>query len=299
MPYLFLAMMLAARVYVADTGDNKLTVIDSGAPAQPISVSAFPHSLAISPDARKLYVTGAANELDVVDLMSARMIHSVPLDGKPGHIAIAPDGRYLYMCMANRRSIDVLDTASLTAVRTIETTGVPAAIVVTPDNTRMLVGYPGGIDVINIRTSQVEFQISLTGTPASIAIDSDRRLIVHRLFLRMEGPGGFDIVDYAGRRVTGKIALPGANTLAVSPNHQRLWATAGDSVTVFSLPDLKRIATIPTGAGADAIAFNTDGSHVFVSNAAANSVSEIDSMKDKEIYHIPTGKAPGQMIAVE
>lgn len=295
-------MMFAARVYVADTGDNKLTVIDAGAPIQPITVSAFPHSLAISPispDPRRLYVTGASNDLDVVDLKTARMIRSVPLSGAPGNIAITPEGRYLYVCVANRRNIDVMDTASLTTVRTIETTGVPAAIAVTPDDTRMLVGYRGGIDVINIRTSAVEFQIPLTGTPASIAIDSDRRLVIHRLFVRMEGASGFDIVNYATRKLTGKIALPGVNMLAVSPNHQRLWATAGDSVTVFSLPDLKRIATIPTGAGADAIAFNTDGSHVFVSNTAANSVSEIDSMKDKEIYHVRTGKAPGQMIAVE
>lgn len=292
-----LTLMLATRIYVADSGDNKLTVIDSGKAMAPISVS--PNPQGIASDGRRLYVTSGANLLDVIDPATSRLIRSLPVEAKPGSLTVTPDGRYLYVCIGSRPLIDVIDTASIMKVKSIETTGVPRSIYVTPDNTRVLVGYAGGIDVINIRTGEVEFEIPVTGTPASIAIESDRHLAIHRLFVRAEGANGFETVDYASRKVTGKIALPGANVLAVAPDRRTLWATASDSVTIFALPELKRIAVVPTGAGADAIAFEADSKHAYISNSGANSVSEVDTATWKALPPIPTGKAPGQMIAVE
>jgi YVTN family beta-propeller protein len=289
--------MLAARIYVADSGENKVTVIDPGKPAAAISVSAFPQG--IVSDGRRLYVSSAANVLDVIDPITSRLIRSVPLSPKPGPVTISPDGRYVYVCIGSRPIIEAVDTASLMRAKTIETSGVPHSINVTPDNTRMLIGYPGGIDVINVRTGEKEFGIPVTGTPVSIAIESDRHLAIRRLFLHMAGADSFEILDYASRKVTGKVALPSGNTLAVSPDRRTLWATAGDSVVVFGLPDLKRLNTIPVGAGAGAIVFEADGKHAWISNSGANSVVEIDSATYKEVAHFPTGKAPGQMIAVE
>lgn len=289
--------MLAARIYVADGGDNKLTVIDPGKPAAAIAVSSFPQGIAS--DGRRLYVTSRANALDVIDANTSRLVRSIAVDQKPGCVAISPDGRYVYVCIGSRPVIEAIDTASLMRVKTVETTGVPLSIAMTPDNTRMLAGYPGGIDVINIRTGEKEFEIPVTGSPASIAIESDRHLAIRRLFVHAAGADGFEIVDYASRKVTGKIALPSLNELAVSPDRRTLWATAGDSAAVFSLPDLKRVNTIATGAGADAIVFEADGTHVWVSNTGANSVSEIDTATYKEIAHFPAGKAPAQMTAIE
>ncbi len=300
MHLLFLMMLAATRIYVADGGDNKLAVIDPGAPASAISIASIPTAIVAAADGRRLYVSSeSANVLDVIDPAKSRLVRSVPVGLKPGNLALTPDGRYVFVCIGSRPAIDVVDTASLTRVKSIETTGAPRSLYVTPDNTRMLAGVAGGIDVINIRTGEVEFEIPMSGTPASIAIDSDRRLVIHRLFVHMAGEEGFEIVDYASRKATGKVALPGAKVLAVSPHRLTLWATAGDSVTVFVLPDLKRYTTVATGAGADAIVFDADGKHVFVSNAGANSVSEIDTATYKEIAHLPAGKAPGQLAAVE
>ena len=294
---LLLMLMLATRIYVADSGDNKITVIDPGKPAAAISVSAFPEG--IVSDGRRLYVTSAANVLEVIDPNTSRLIRSVPLSPKPGCVMISPDGRYVYVCIGSRPVIEAVDTASLMRVKTIETSGVPHSINVTPDNTRMLIGCPGGIDVINVRTGEKEFEIPVTGTPASIAIESDRHLAIRRLFIHMAGADGFEVLDYASRKVTGKVTLPSANVLAVSPDRRTLWATAGDSVVVFGLPDLKRQNTVAIGAGAGAIAFEADGKHVWISNSGANSVAEIDTVTYKEVAHFPTGKAPVQMIAVE
>lgn len=292
-----LAMLLATRIYVADTGGSKLTVIDSGKAAGTISVSSFPQG--ITSDGRRLYVTSGANVLDVIDPNTSRLIRTISFGSKPGDVAISPDQRSVFVCSDGRPAIDVVDTASLMQVKTIETSGIPRTLEVTPDNTRLLAGFNGGIDVINIRTGEREFGITLPGAPVSIAIESDRHLGIRRLFVHLAGKEGFEIVDYASRKVTGRVPLPSANQLAVSPNRRTLWVTAGDSVVVFGLPDLKRAAMILTGAGADAIVFEGDGKNVWISDTGADSVTEIDTASYKVVTRVTTGKAPGQMIAVE
>lgn len=295
-----LLMMVAARVYVADSDDNKITVLDSSKAVEAISVSPNPQGLAASPEGRRLYVASAgSNVLDVIDRKAARVTRSIPVGPKPGNLAITPDGRRVYVSIGGRPAIEIVDTASLMKVKSIETRGLPQSIYVTPDGTRMLVGASGGISVINIRTEETEFEIPVNGVPLSIAIDSDRHLVIQRLFVKIAGMDGFEIVDYASRKVTGKIALPFSNFVASSPDHKTLWVTAADSVTVFSLPDLKRVTTVSTGAGADAIAFEPEGKRCFVSNTAANSVSEIDTANFRTMAQIPVGRAPKQLIDAE
>jgi YVTN family beta-propeller protein len=297
---LLVLMFLAARIYVADSGENKITVIDPGKASTAISVSGSPQGIAAFLDGHRLYVsTSGANALDVIDSSTLRLTRSVPVGPGPNGIATSPDGRRVFVTLTGRPAVDLVDAASLKKIKSIEVAGPPHSIAVTPDGTRMLVGSTGKISVINIRTERTEFDIPLTRTPVSIAVDSDRHLVIHRLFLRMAEAGGFEILDYASRKVTGKVALPSANVLATSPDHRSLWATAADSVTVFSLPDLKRVTTIATGAGADGIAFTADGKSVYIANSGAGSISEIDTATFKETAHIPAGKGPTQIIVVE
>jgi YVTN family beta-propeller protein len=72
-----------------------------------------------------------------------------------------------------------------------------------------------------------------------------------------------------------------------------------NSVTVFSMPDLKRITTIPVGKGPDWMTFTPDGTRVYVSNAGSDSVSVLDAASKKELTKIAVGKVPKRIIAVE
>ncbi len=90
-----------------------------------------------------------------------------------------------------------------------------------------------------------------------------------------------------------------ARDLAIAPDWKTLWATVGDSVEVFSLADLKKLATIAVGKGAGAIVFTPNGKHCFVANMDDNSISSIDPAAYHEIARIPVGKGPGSMVASE
>jgi hyaluronoglucosaminidase len=89
--------------------------------------------------------------------------------------------------------------------------------------------------------------------------------------------------------------------MAVSPDRKTLWVNSllDNSVTVFSMPDLKRITTIPVGKGPDWMTFTPDGTRVYVSNAGSDSVSVLDAASKKELTKIAVGKVPKRIIAVE
>ena len=72
-----------------------------------------------------------------------------------------------------------------------------------------------------------------------------------------------------------------------------------NSVSVFSLPDLKRLGATPVGRGPDWLTFTPDNKRCYVSNAGSDSVSVLDVATRKELTRIPVGKVPKRIIAVE
>jgi YVTN family beta-propeller protein len=162
----------------------------------------------------------------------------------------------------------------------------------------MIVALAGDsmLHVINIRSMMPEFSISAGAGVRAIAIEGDRNHVIHRVFAAI--PGEVEVIDYPSRKVSGRIPVA-ARDLAISPDWRTLWATVGDSVEVFFPTDLKRVATIPLGKGADGIVFTPDGKRCFVANTDDNSVSSIDPATYRELARIPVGKGPGQIVASE
>jgi DNA-binding beta-propeller fold protein YncE len=134
-----------------------------------------------------------------------------------------------------------------------------------------------------------------------MAIQSDRNLVIRRLFVSVAGTKGFEVFDYAARKMTGKVPLPGAvSGLTVSPDRRTLWVSvaSNDSVTAFSLADLKPAATIPVDRGPAGIVCSGELKRCFVACAGGN-VSVIDANAMKEMRRIPAGKSPGRLVLGE
>ena len=79
--------------------------------------------------------------------------------------------------------------------------------------------------------------------------------------------------------------------MAIAPDHKTVWVDSllNNTVTVFSMPDLKQVAVIPVGHGPDWMVFTPDGKRCYVSNAGSNSVSVLDAGGYKELMKIPVG----------
>ena len=317
----FLALPLAAstvRIYVANSAGNNVTVIDPAAnkAVGEIKVSNNPHGIVPSPDCSRFYVSSETeNVLDVVDRSTSKILRRVPIGKRPNNVAITPDGRRVYVCIREESWVDIVDTTSLEKVKSVPVGRNPHNVYCTPDGKHMIATSMGDnkLTSINIETEQPEFAIPLGGVPRPVAIESLGGGKMGRLFVQLSNLHGFVVVDAKARVVIDKVLLPDAppgaqplipNTfshgIGIAPDGKTLWVCSllDNSVSVFSMPNLHRLATIPVGKGPDWLTFTPDGTRCYISNAGADSVSAIDVETRKELARIPVGKVPKRIIAV-
>ncbi len=307
------------RIYVTNSDDNKVSIIDpsSNKVVGEIPVSPNPHGIVPSPDGSRFYVSSESKDvLDVVDRKTSTIIRRVPIGTRPNNVAITRDGRRVYVCIRGESWVDIVDTASLEKVKSVPVGRGPHNIYRTPDDAHMIATSmdDNKLTVIGIKTEAPEFEIPLGGVPRPLVIDAASDGAIRRLFVQLSNLHGFAVVDYATRRITNRILLPDAppgarplipatfsHGIGIAPDHQTLWVTSllDNSVSVFSLPGLQRITTIPVGRGPDWLVFTPDGKRCYVSNAGSNSVSAIDVAGFREIARIPVGKVPKRIIAAD
>lgn len=319
---LFLTVPLTAgtlRIYVANSAGDNITIIDPAASqvVGEIKVSANPHGIVPSPDKSRFYVSSESeNVLDVVDRKTGKVLHRVPIGRRPNNVAITPDGRRVYVCIRNESWVDIVDTTTLEKVKSVPVGRNPHNVYRTPDGKRMIATSMGDqkLTVINIKTEEPEFEIPVGGVPRPLAMEAGPGGSPRRLFVQLSDLHGFVVVDYAARKVVDKVLLPDAppgaepliprtfsHGIGVAPDGKTLWVCSllDNSVSVFSMPDLKRLATIAVGRGPDWLTFTPDSRRCYVSNAGSDSVSVLDVAARKEMTRIPVGKVPKRIIAVE
>jgi YVTN family beta-propeller protein len=67
-------------------------------------------------------------------------------------------------------------------------------------------------------------------------------------------------------------------------------------VHAYSLPDLKHLGAVPVDVDPFWITFTPDSRFVYVSNAAAATLSVIDTQSLDEVARIPVGQVPKRVI---
>ncbi|MCU1263274.1 MAG: beta-propeller repeat protein [Bryobacterales bacterium] len=309
----------SVHIYVANSDDNKISVIDPAADkvVREIPVSPNPHGIVPSPDGGRFYVSSESKDLlDVVDRKNSTIIRRIPLGTRPNNVAITADGKRVYICIRGESWVDIVDTVSLEKVKSVPVGHGPHNVYRTPDDLHMIATSmdENKLTVINVKTEEPELTIPIKGVPRPLAIESNADRSIKRLFVQLSSLHGFAVIDYASRMETRRVLLPDAppgarplipatfsHGMAISPDNKTLWVASmlDNSVVVFSLSDLSRITTIPVGRGPDWLTFTPDGTRCYVSNAGANSVSSIDVKEMKELTRIPVGKVPKRIIASE
>lgn len=246
------------------------TEVASPAPALSwsLATTASPTALATSRDGRKLFVTersGANGAVSVMHTIAQRQLTRTTLvNAVPLSIAASPDGQRLYVSAAGR-GVLVMDGALATLVDTLPLTvgdagfDNPQGIALSPDGTLLLVseGAPSGAATL-LRTADKSVVARLAlpagGVPLGVCFSADGS-IAHVL-----------AADPAG----GPGALLGFDV------------TTGAAAR----------APIVVGARPTGLAASPDGSSLFVSNQADNTVSRIDLTAGVVSATVPVGLAP-------
>jgi YVTN family beta-propeller protein len=263
------------RVYVAGAspeGSHKnIAVIDTTPPTRVADIIPLPglsagSNLAVAPDGKHLYVTEPGvqrnqsqtarvdGKLWVIDTAEDKVI-SPPIGiADANGVAVAPDGRHVYVTNSTAFKLMVIDTT--------------------------------GSDPAHYKVSA----INLGSEPEGVAVAPDG----HHVYVTSPGfPGKLWMIDTADNTVAPPVDV-GNNPkgVAVAPDgHVYVANFASDTVSVIDTAD-NAVAKVKVGSHPYRVAVAPDGRHVYVTNQTAGTVSVIDTADNTVVKTIAVGKSP-------
>src|SRR5512145_74001 len=133
--------------YITNFNSNSVSVIDTGNNTlkATIPVGTDPLGVAISPDGSRAYVTnsnyGDTGSVSVIDTAKNKVVSTVNVGYKyyPCGIAVAPDGKKLFVADRDINGISVIDTATNTVLATVPAGIRPLGVAVSPDGKKAYV----------------------------------------------------------------------------------------------------------------------------------------------------------------
>jgi YVTN family beta-propeller protein len=312
------------RIYATNSGGDDLNVID---PATHSTVAKIQiegaHGVAFSPDGSRVYVSNEADStVDVFDQKTNQLIKKVALSGHPNNIAVAKDGRIVVAIARDPGALEIIDGNTLTSKVRVLTNGRLHNTYVTPDSKFAIMGsVPNKMfTVVDLQKEEKAWELNLGKGVRPMTIETNPDGSTKRVFAQLSELDGFTIIDFAAKKQVGNIEVPKlpdrpqfidhrldspSHGIAVSPDQKTLWVTSipQNAVFAYDLADMKLkghvdlptinvsgrkpIAVVPNWA-----TFTPDGKELYVSNAADNSVSAIDTAGMKLNARVPVGQAP-------
>jgi YVTN family beta-propeller protein len=118
----------------------------------------YPKSIIVNPAGTRVYVANSgSNNISVIDTTSNTVINTVDVGEKPGHLAGNPAGTRIYVANSGSNNISVIDTTSNTVINTVDVGEKPAHLAVNPAGTRVYVtnSASNSICVIDIPSNTV------------------------------------------------------------------------------------------------------------------------------------------------
>ena len=314
------------RIYVTNSAGDSVHVIDpaTNKVVQVIRDIESAHGVGFSPDGARVYISNEHDAtLDVFDRASGGLVKKVPLSSRPNNIAVTKDGRRVVVAIAREpAALDIVDTVSLTRTKTIPMNGRLHNTYVTPDGKYAVSGSVRSefLNVVDLQTETVAWEIKMPGGVRPMTFETNPDGSTRRIFAQHSELNGFSVVDFAQRKEVARVTLPDEPTgyapdhrnsspshgIGVAPDMKTLWVTSipANAVFIYSLPDIKLqghvMLPLKKVAGSDKpvpavpnwVTFTPDGKLIYISNAAAMSVTAIDTSSRKVVAVVPVGEVP-------
>lgn len=241
-------------------------------------------------------LTGGFN-VSIVDAASHKVIKTgIATDAAQG-VAVAPDGRRLYIANTGQYDVLVVDLVRKTR-RRVHVGPFPHDVAVSPDGGRVYATVTGGntgsggsdtVAVIDTATDRVTAAIHVGNAPRQVVVDrgGDRAYVSY--------DHGVAVIDARTDRVVGRIAdAEGPQGLALDPAGRTLYVTnprAGD-VWVIDTASRAVRARIPVGDEPWGVAVTPDGAKAYVAVMNDNAVAVIDTARRRVSRTISVGRLP-------
>ena len=245
------------KAYVANVGDNSLSVVDLALQQETKTIAtpdfSFPHGIAFTPDARIAVVTSErAQKIVIIDAERDAVLRSIDTPEEGAHmVVIDRTGRWAYFSNRDSNTVSVMDLNDYSLVAAIPVGDGAEAIALSPDGKYVWTG--------------------------------DRRA------------NTVTIVDTESRRVVAQVPAGDSPVRAAfSPDGTRVYIpnSASDDVWVYDAASHDRVKTIPVGANPGGVVFSEDGTKAYVASAGESAVYIIDTVTLEVSGKVGVGRGP-------
>jgi YVTN family beta-propeller protein len=289
-----------------------------------------PQALALSPDGRLLVTAGLNHQLIVLDLATGKKSQHVdfPSDKAPAQqtldapilepdnkaqlsytgLAFSPNGSRIYLANVNGdiKVFAVAKAGTVTSSFSIplppanaprRTNEIPAGIAVSRDGKKLYVALnlSNRLAELDAATGEVLRMWDVGAAPFAVA------LVGHKVYVSNWGgrrPGPRDFVGPAGRgttvRVDNRYIADEGSVSVIDLNNNNSMAER-DAVE----PNLSAAAEILTGVHACALAVSPNGRYLVVANAGSDTLTVIDTRKDKIVETICARQDPSDLFGAQ
>jgi YVTN family beta-propeller protein len=318
------ASAATVRVYATNSGGDNLHVIDPSTNKVESTIKGIEgaHGVNFSPDGSRVYVSNEADStLDVFDRKTGMLIKKVKLSGHPNNIAVAKDGRIVVAIARDPGGLDIIDPVKLERKVTVLTKGRLHNTYVTPDSKYAIMGSTrtSMFSVVDLAKEELAWDLNIGKGVRPMTMDTNPDGSTRNIYIQTSDLNGFVVLDFASRKVVKTVELPSdggvevihhrldspSHGIGVTPDNKTLWVTSilANAAIAYSLPDLKQIGRVelpqlkvpgrdPMASVPNWVTFTPDSKQLYISNAAMNSVTAIDTVAMKQMAVIPVGNAP-------
>ena len=239
--------------------------------------------LFIDQQARKLYVShGTA--INVINLDTEELVGTIDnLQGDHG-VAVVPGVGKGFISDGKANAVVAFDLKTLKVIKTIPLTGKKPDAIIYDAFSNKIIAFNGGsdnasfIDVNNLTETNI---VALNGAPEFAAADGKGKVYVN-----IEDKNNLKAIDTKTFKVLSTYPLTpcgGPTGLAMDAINKRLFTVCRENkgMSVIDMISGKIIATIPIGAGVDAVAYDAVTKLIFCSNGDATTTIIKQETADK------------------
>jgi YVTN family beta-propeller protein len=225
----------------------------------------------------------------------------------PGHMAVRPDGNYMFASLAGDDAIAVIDMHQPKVIGRIPVADGPRGLAVSPDGKRLAVACSkaGVVSVINLMTLTREFEIAVGERPTQVGFSLDSSTF----YVTVLGNNKLKAFELNTKKFVWEVEVSyGMGHITVSPSNGNIYIadSASNSLVIIDPRERKQVASWYAGNGTHAVALSLDQTVAYVSNGIDQTVAEI-TKEGKEsplatkglLRGIAVGPAPKQVKVVE
>jgi YVTN family beta-propeller protein len=229
--------LLGRRAYVANSGDDSVSVIDTAnhevVDTIPLKGGCSPQDLTLAEEGRRLVVTcPGLNSVAVIDPRTDSYRGDVGLARAPSRIVQSPDGRRVYVLLPEGDQVQAIDLVRLVAGPAAAVDAEPTDLAVDDRDGSVVVAH-ATTPILTVLSGDLRSKREIhVGIPAhGVAVDGDNR----RAYVTGGPHGGVALVNLRAGTIVRRWKTAESGFAAIDPDGRKIFATSGDRGTLIIL----------------------------------------------------------------